>query len=265
MPKAFCTIRKDPHYRHDAFAAGLRAAGYQVIERAPQSSDRPEGARGDVLVIWNRYGVDEVIADRFESTGGAVMVAENGYLGVDRHKRRIYALARDFHNGRGTWPDGGPERFEALGVEVKPWRTGGEHILVAANRSFGTRGNIMDTNWAGDVSRRLRRITKRPVRNRLHPGNHDPAVPLEQDLKDCWAVAIWSSSVGVAALVAGIPVICEANWWICTGAAGRDITQIENPPMNDEARMAALHRMAWAQFSVDEIASGEPFKRLTVR
>jgi hypothetical protein len=75
---------------------------------------------------------------------------------------------------------------------------------------------------------------------------------------------IWSSGAGVQALVAGIPVIYQAPHWICEGAADDALEVVERNPLGVTpiSREAALQRMAWAQWSLAEIASGEPFRRL---
>lgn len=260
---AYCLIRPQPHYRHDAFVAGLKAAGY-VVNTGACGPGKP----GDVLVIWNRYGSNEVLADRFEAEGGTVLVAENGYLGRDAEGRQHYAIARHGHNGSGQWPEGGPERWTRLGVELQPWRANGEHILLCPNRPFGMRGFEMPVHWVRDTVEALRRHTKRPIRVRPHPGNWQqqapqaPQVPLADDLANAWAAVIWASSAGVHALVAGIPVWCTAPWWICKAAAHDDLGQIEHEPAMRPDRFKAFARLAWAQWTVDEIAAGLPFRAL---
>lgn len=261
--RAWSMIREQPVYRREAFASGLQAAGYEVHQASPWTN--PVRA-GEVLVIWNRYDYTHQVASRFEKAGGIVLVAENGYLGVDRSDRRIYAIARHAHNGRGQWPRGDGERFARLGIEPRPWRAQGGHILVAPNRSFGMPGGIMDHDWAAQIARALQARTRRPVRVRMHPGNVAPQRPLAEDLRDCWAVVIWSSSVGVEALVAGVPVVCCAPWWICKPAAAgpealQDIEQLPGA-VQQAARLPALQALAWAQWSVDEIADGTAFRHL---
>ena len=265
MPTAYSLIRDAPHYRRQAFETGLKRAGYAVVNARVQ-----DGRRGDVLLIWNRYGGNHGLATQFEAAGGRVLVAENGYLGAggtapkfDVHPggpepHHYYALAEQWHNGRGRWPDGGPERWEALGVEAKPWRTEGDHILVCPNRSFGVGEQVMRPGWADQVAVKLAKQTKRPIRIRRHPGNDSPKRPLAADLEGCWAVVIWSSGAGVHALVAGIPTYVESPFWICRGA--RALGPIDEPVMPD--RMPHLHSLGWAQWEVREIESGEPFKKL---
>lgn len=254
--RACVLIRSAPHYRREAFAAGLESLGYRI------SADVPHDVRrGDVLVIWNRYGAMHERAAQFEARGGTVIVAENGYLGMDRDDRRVYAMALHAHNGRGYWWVGGPERFAALDVALQPWRGVGRHILVAPNRSFGMPGAIMPADWAETTAAALRQMTDREVRVRLHPGNGAPAVPLADDLRDAWAVVIWSSSVGVDALVRGIPVVCCAPWWICKAATAARLIDVGMVP-RDTLRQWSFEQLAWAQWDVGEIADGTAYRHL---
>lgn len=258
--KAYCQIREQPHYRREAFVDGLRAAGYEVMLDAPA-----RGAPGDVLLIWNRYSIWHVMATAFEAGGGTVIVAENGYLGphgVSPHgmePRSIYALALRFHNGAGEWFVGDRQRFEALQAPLQPMRKIGGHVLVAANRPFGLPGFSMPANWAWDTAARITRETGWPVRVRLHPGNAGPVRPLALDLDDCHAVVIWSSSVGVTALLNGVPVVCEAPSWILKPAAARCLADVDAIA---DRRLDAFERLAWAQWEISEIETGEPFERL---
>lgn len=267
MNRAYCMIRDYPVYRRDAFMAGLKAAGYDTRTGGPMNV-RPD----DVLCIWNRYGDMHNIATRVEQQGGIVIVAENGYVapgGISPHvtePREWYALAIGGHNGSGTWPVGGPERWDALGVDLKPWRTEGDHILVCPNRSFGRPGYIMPIDWPDKVVNRLRKVTNRPIRVRPHPGNGAHKTPLADDLKGAWAVCIWSSSAGVQSLIAGVPVIWCAPKWVCAGAG------MNHLPINDDAleyddadRLKAMRALAWAQFHHTEIASGFAFTSLLRR
>lgn len=256
MPRAFCLIKRQPFYRHDAFMAGLAAAGFQV-HAGPPGKGRPD----DILVIWNRYGSDEILADRFESEGGTVAVAENGYLNpgggnpkFDAHEGKpgYYALALDQHNGAGRWPVGGPERWEALGIEMKPPRenTGG-YLLVCLNRPFGSRITTPPADCFVEEIGRCKAFDCE-IRIRPHPGNSRPASSLEEDLAGCWNVLTWSSTAGLHALIAGIPVKSPAPWWHGTDALISGV----------DRRKEAFERLAWAQWHIYEIASGKPFERL---
>lgn len=277
--RAWSLIRKDPFYRREAFDAGLKAAGLDLQEGAPTFPIKP----GEVLVTWNRYGDSERMADRFESFGGIVIVAENGYLNagggtpkfdVAEHggpqPQHYYALSIHGHNGSGKWyPEDGPERFDRLRINLRPLRVPAEdqHVLICPNRTFGMRGFVMP----GDFSARWKAETKialapgkRHVMVRQHPGNKRPPRELEEDLKNAYACVIWSSSAGIHALVAGIPVISVAPWWICKDASSPNWEHLKSVLKDDweRKRIASLRRLAWAQHTVEEISSGEPFRRL---
>jgi hypothetical protein len=261
VKRAWCLIRENPVYRREAFVSGLRAVGFDVVLQYPDPEKiEPE----DALLIWNRYGANHELASKFDRRGGNVFVAENAYVGIDREDRQRYAIAVGGHNGSGAWPYGGPDRWESLGITLKPWRTEGDHVLICPNRSFGMPRFIMPPEWAEDVAYRVARITSRPVKIRPHPGNGPPKKPLLDDLQGAWAVVIWSSSAGCQALIEGIPVFCEAPWWIAKGAACKSsIKSVDNPDLPD--RLPAFERLAWAQWSVREIERGEPFQHLLDR
>lgn len=251
---AICQIRQQPHYRREAFEQGLRRAGYSLV------SSGHVGVREDLLVIWNRYGAFAAMADSWERQGGTVLVCENGYIGKDEEDRQYYAISVHGHNGSGWFPVGAEDRFSKLNINLQEWRTEGEHILVCGQRGIGTTEMASPPNWHDDMARNLRKITDRPVKVRLHPGNHAPAVPLSDDLRNCWACIIWSSGSGVQSLVKGIPVYVDAPHWICECAAvDADEFHAVAPMTDDGARMKEMHRMAWGQRSVVEIESGEPF------
>jgi hypothetical protein len=219
-----------------------------------------------VLVVWNRYGHYHNAASVHERAGGLVLVAENGYLGQDENGVQMYALAVHGHNGAGWWPEGDGSRFASLGVEVKPWRESGEHIYVRGQRGIGSPEMASPALWHDRAAKSLHSLTRRRVLVKTHPGK--PAVDagqveeLKADLSGAHACVIWSSTVGVRALVEGVPVFYSAPHWICEGAARSGFVDIESPLMDDAARLRALERMAWAQWSVKELSSGEPFKLL---
>lgn len=266
MPFAQCLVRDVPHYRRDAFLAGLRAAGLELTSRIGKPSP------SDVLVTWNRYDWYESEARRFEAAGAAVIVAENGVIGAsenayakqyDTAGNQLYTLALNYHNGGGRWWIGEPGRWRQQGIAVKPWREDGEHILVLPQRGFGPAAVAPPTGWLETTVQRLKALTHRPIRVRPHPGNEPAKKPLEADLDDCWCAVTWGSGAGIKALCAGIPVYSEWPQWLGFPAA-LPLSVIGRADMEptDVSRETMLDRLSWCQWSVPEIASGEPFKRL---
>ncbi|BCH33146.1 hypothetical protein MesoLjLc_50760 [Mesorhizobium sp. L-8-10] len=249
-PVASDTFHPSPHYRKDAFHRGLERLGY-LTGHPPKQSPAPH----DVLLIWNRSLSNDMHARRYEAAGARVLVAENGFIGKDRRGHQLYALALGHHLGAGTWKEGPADRWAQLGIDLAPWRNGGEEIVILPQRGIGEPGVTMPKDWTGDVVRRIRAVTCRPVRVRPHPGR-ERTDPFE-DLKNAWAAVTWASGAGIKALIAGVPMFHEMPSWIGAPAAKFGISDIESPFVGD--RLPMLRRLAWAQWTVDEIESGEPF------
>jgi hypothetical protein len=243
--RALCLLRPAAHYRKNAFCAGLRAAGYDVVD----CIERP--APDDVLVIWNRYGWFDRQARLFENAGARVLVTENGYLGKDWLGDAWYALALGHHAGAGTWREGGPERWDNLDVEIGPWRNGTGAPLVLGQRGIGEPGIASPPRWAENMTRRIN------GRIRAHPGTQS-CRPLDLDLSESSCVVTWASGAALKALLFGVPVWYEMLRWI-GGAGGAHLSRFASTPILGD-RLAMFRRLAWAMWRVDEIESGAAFR-----
>lgn len=255
MKTAYILIRDQPPYRREAFCQGAIANGFRVSHGYPHKCN-PD----DVVVIWNRYAHWHDAACVADRAGAKVIVAENGYMGKDQDARQFYALALDGHNGSGSWKVGGPERWKALGIELKPWRQDGRHIVVRQQRGIGTSQMASPPHWHDKMAKLLQATTKRPVVIRQHPALCQIRRPLFVDLENAWALVTWASSDAGKALVQGIPVFYCAPHLVCEDACRKWAGDIEDVLMGD--RLGAMQKMAWAQWSVDEIASGVAFRHL---
>lgn len=242
--------------RHLAVSAGLERRGFAL--RTDWRGERP-GA-GDVLCTWNLH---VPLARRahatFRAAGCPTLVFEEAYT------RRLvrethFAVAVNGHNGSGRWPAGDGSRWARLGIEAKPWRRDGDRILVCAARGMGSPEMAEPRPWADEVSCRLSRVTARPVLVRRHPGKRYGDRPLATDLAGAWAVVVWGSNCATQALIEGVPVFLEGPHHVLEGACQRGLADIDDPAYPE--RRPALDRMAWAQWGIDEIRHGDPFRHL---
>ena len=257
MPRAAVTVLQRPPYHGDKMMAALAGLGYRV---QGQPLDNPQP--GDVLVCWNRHESRDAPAQAHEKAGGAVLVVENGYFGRNFCGSEWYAMAWGQHNGAGAWPAGSAARWASFAIDLKPWKTKGEEIVILASRNMGSAALREPQGWSERMATVLRGQTGRQVRVRKHPGPQYvvPPVSLEDDLANAWAAVTWGSSAGLKALVLGVPVFHGFPKWIGAGAARRVDEWINGRFLGDRAPM--LSRVAAAMWSIEEIESGEAFRCL---
>ncbi|WP_440221841.1 hypothetical protein ACQQ2N_12155 [Dokdonella sp. MW10] len=193
---------------------------------------------GDIFVTWNLIRDGRYCAQRFEAAGLPVIVAENATWGNDFLGGHWYTLARSRHNTAGMFPVGDASRWDDLGVELAPWRTEGETVVLP-QRGIGAPGSAMPHDWPEKQQGRVRR----------HPGQFH-CTPLDVDLARAARVVTWGSGAAVKALMWGIHVESHMPNWI----GEQDNT--------DAGRLAMFRRLAYAQWRLHEIEQGTPFARL---
>lgn len=198
--------------------------------------------------------------------GRDVLVLERGYLG-DRFS--YTSIGWNGLNGKATFPeypnDGG-SRFRAMGLKLERWKPRGEYALVVgqvqgdaalAGKNLGT--------WYLEASRQAAAVYGLPVRFRPHPlerrrigiVRHVPGTeldtgPLEESLANAAVVITWNSNTGVDALVAGKPAVAVGEGSMTFPLAARELGGACNAD-----REAWAHSLAWKQWTIDEIRSGD--------
>jgi hypothetical protein len=184
-------------------------------------------------------------------------IGDNGYYRVTRNALQ--------HDGTGT---ASPERWQKLGMSIKPWRSSGSHIVVCpSSRLYAVTMRIDADEWLKNTLKQLTKATDRPVRVRkkmsMEEVKRQGGPSLADDLADCWALVTHSGNAAVEALLAGVPVFCAAP---C--AAYRmslsDFAKIEEPAMPDDREQWAAN-LAAAQWNLDEMRSGLCWRELQFR
>lgn len=160
-----------------------------------------------------------------------------------------------------------------LGIDVLPWRTSGEHILICLQRNGGwSMVNYDVMTWCNNTIDFLKKYTDRKIIIRAHPGdknsknylkvNHQNVFIstnklIQDDLKNAWATITYNSSPGVVSAICGVPVFVTdpiAPRSQAFQIANTSLQSIENPAMPD--RMAWLESIAMSHYNFDDLTSG---------
>jgi hypothetical protein len=158
-------------------------------------------------------------------------------------------------------------RFLSLGLDIKPWRAAGDEIIVAGSTAKACREHGMGyQEWEREAVRKLKgmgkRVVYRPKPNDLSaqpiPGAIMDRRPISEALENCWAWVTHHSNSAVDALLAGVPVHCE------TGVASHFSVPLESlaDPELRGGREQFLYDVAWLQWTLEEMRSGEAWKHI---
>lgn len=244
MKIAYLNLRHGVPERRAAWRNGLERNGYTVVDVDACGSIRPK-RDADIFVSWNRHVDGAQAADRFEAAGCKVLVTENATWGNGFQGGHWYTIGRSYHNVINSFPDGGPERWDALGASLAPFRESHQGCqVVLASRGIGPATHRQPSQWPAGAARTY------GARIRHHPGTRGTIDDLRADLAGSWRVITWGSGAAVLALMWGIHVEAHMPGWI----ARQDNTEA--------GRLAMLRRLAWAQWRIEEIAAGEPIARI---
>jgi hypothetical protein len=230
-----------------------------------------EGCGGDLVdtrFVANRpaafYGVSKYTLPIFQACQARGLdhyYVDNGYFRPG-HFDGYFRITRNApqHSGIGR-PD--YDRWKALGLAIKPWRTTGRHVLVIGQSRtyFELRGERPVTRF-WDIVTAIAEVTDRPILYRPKPTASGPRRSLAEDLRDAWCVVAFTSNVAVEALLEGIPVFVTGD---CAARVmgETDLGQIETPRRPDTRdEWAAV--LAANQWTVDEIRSGKCWRDLHV-
>lgn len=213
----------------------------------------------NVVVCWGwRSG------QRHRRAGRDVLVLERGYIG-DRFKWS--SLGWNGLNGRADfpeYPDDGGDRFRSMAA-LAPWDPSGEYVLLVGQvrGDAALQGRDL-TKWYADAAKHAEGTYGLPVRFRPHPqevrrgirrtvpGTASDTGPLADSLDGAAVVVTWNSNTGVDALLAGKPVVVSDPGAMAWPIAAREIGGERGLD-----REAWAHALAWKQWTLEEIASGE--------
>lgn len=272
--KKFGALNSKPVF--EAFEKSLIDSGYTVVD-----SD----VSADVAVIWSvlwngRMSFNKTVWDRFRNSNRNVIVLEVG--GIKRGTTWKVGLNGVNRSGYFGPMGANSDRSVSLGLQVKPWRTDGEYILICGQheKSLQWQNQPGMSTWFLRTYETIRKYSERPIIFRPHPRCRLPHVErglkhvyrqepkkivntyddYDIDFENIWATINWSSNPGIHSVINGVPAIVGPES-LAQPVADHDLANIENLRMPDRTQW--LNDYAWTEYTLEEIRQGVPLERLT--
>jgi hypothetical protein len=190
----------------------------------------------------------------------------------------------DFCNA-GSPPDRWQQLSREFGLTLQPFRKQGSQVLLVGQKpgDASLRGADI-VAWMIDTARRLRACTDRPIVVRAHPASRPedfgrmkkafathtdvrldipPTGTIHDALCCAWAAVTYSSSAAIDALLAGIPAISTIPASMAWPVTDHELSMIDQPTLYPREQW--LYDLCYAQWSVEETASGAVWARLKAR
>lgn len=257
--------------------------------------------RGDVGVLQGyvhpqsktvpHLNLRRTVLETQKSIGGRTIIADsNLFLAYDPNNKATYLR----YSYDGIFPTTGeycddkivPERWgklrDKLGLQIKPWKTTGEHILITCQRDGGwSMDGLEILHWLHPLLQQIKRFTDRKVLVRFHPGDKkiqkhimklraighkvdisSPTTSLISDLQRAHAVVSYNSSPAVVAAVEGVPIfVLDPKRSQARDVANTDLRNLEKPNYEFD-REAWLRRLSMCHWTLDELKTGECWKHM---
>lgn len=162
------------------------------------------------------------------------------------------------------------DRWDSLGITIRPWRRDGRNIIIAMPDEKACL--FYDTTpeaWLESVMAQLAGRTDRPiiVRQRVADPDartRDPASSFSAVLQgDTFAVITFNSVAATEAVISGIPAFVTAPCNAARPVANTDLARICDPwyPDPDMVHAWACH-LAYGQFHISELEDGSALRIL---
>lgn len=167
-----------------------------------------------------------------------------------------------------------PDRWQELGIELKPRRTAGNDIVFAGCSAKFARVNGFDLNgYATGVVREIRSRTDRPIIYRPKKAlNPPPPIPgtvyshkrcrIGEDLANAHSLVTFSSNAAVDAILSGVPAFVLGPG-IAKPVSNTDLSKINDPRFpSEKERLQWCYDAAYCQWKVNEMEDGTLWNHL---
>lgn len=252
-----------------ALAAGIPGAKIYPLEYGYEPCD--------VAVV---FGVGKRSVPSSHARGAVIYEhhyrARKSFICIERgfvKRNEYYGVGLNGLNGHAEFgnKDCPPDRWEDLGVELKPYRDNDDgYNLVCGQVPWDASVQHTDhVAWCRAVVTFLNKYSKHETRFRPHPdaGGFDYGIEqttgsFKEDIAGARCVVTFSSTTASLALLEGIPTFAYDAGSIASGVAANDLTEENLHELPKPAREQWAYNLAYAQWTADEMRRGLPWARL---
>lgn len=252
----------------DAVRTGAAAHGDEVREVRGFDAIEPDV---DGLILFGIGGISRQIFDAYRAARRRVVFFDKGYTrggtGAFRVSVNSFQPLAYFQCGRSS------DRFDALGIELRPYKVGGSVVLLdgASNKYALWQGFGDFVEWGARMVERIRAVTSLPVVYRPRPTHNPPVAvpgaelstgPLREDFAAARVVVSWGGNIGWDAAVAGVPHFAAGDS-IARPISETDWVRLAEPYIpSDAVRRQWCADVAYCQFTLAELASGHAWAEI---
>ena len=259
---------------YECIAKGIKACGDKPILIQPNEVHLMKSVDVTIQIgmhtlaghVWNNFR-KKVVQVRKNKPCAFI---DAGYF---KHQQRYCVLSLFDVKNKGTYGvvNANYERLDKLELDIAPWRTDGDKILILGQNPLGyvkkPRINQIYAEWV----KKLKETTDKEIVFRPHPmadmnvrgakklSKRRP--DLKAILKDgVWACVTYSSNCSIESLLHGVPCITMSDINISWDYSSHKLEQVEDPFFCDRRDFFA--RVADIQHNLDEYAEGRPWRRI---
>jgi hypothetical protein len=256
-----------------AFAKSIEKSGHTTVINNMDA---------DVAVIWSmlwtgRMQSNKKIWEYYRSKNKPVVILEVGAL----NRNVLWKISVNSIDNTGYYgPINNTEsRKNKLKIFEKPWKQS-QNIIIACQNPNSQLWNKMPSNetWVNGIISEIRKYSDRPIIVRNHPRNHIrlnrkdvilqtpkkiltsyDSFDFENSLKSAWAIINYNSNPGVISAINGTPIFVHTTS-LAFPVGNLSFSNINHPLTPDRSQW--LNDIAYTEWTIDEIESGEPLDRL---
>lgn len=210
---------------------------------------------------------------KLRETGLEVLVLERGYIGNRFHYTSLGWNGLNGHAEFPEYPDDGGERFRAHGGVLEDWKYDGDYILILGQvaNDASLQGKNLD-EWYSYIGRKASERFGKPVYFRPHPdavrrggyyrvnGIPNMGGTLDEALEGALFTIAFNSNSCLDSVLKGIPCFAGDKGTMAWDLCMHDLTKIVRP-----RREEVVNRIAWTQWSPDEMKSGKALVKIVER